>query len=94
MLTTLAFLGTISVSILLSFLPQGRIRAPLIVVWWLTPLWIAIWLTIKNPADIDFEFGTWAALLVFTPIFLAAWSALTVFLYKIVLRIREINSGV
>lgn len=94
MLTTFAAFVIISVSVLLSFLPQGTMRRALIAIWWLTPLWIALWLTVRNPADIDFEFGTRGALLAFTPFFLVLWAAITIFPYKLVLRIREINSKV
>jgi hypothetical protein len=94
MLTTLAAFVIISVSVLLSFVPKGRMRRTLIAMWWLTPLWIALWLTVTKPADIDFEFGTRGALLVFTPFFLVLWAALTIFPCMLVLRIREISSRV
>ncbi|KPF92413.1 hypothetical protein IP81_06770 [Novosphingobium sp. AAP83] len=64
----------------------------LIAMRWLTPLWIALWLTVTNPADIVFEFATRGALLVFTPFFFVLWAAMSIIPYKLVLRIREISS--
>lgn len=50
------------------------------------------WLTVTNPAAIDFEFAIRGALLVFTPFFFVLWAAMSIIPYKLVLRIREISS--
>ncbi|MFN3459005.1 MAG: hypothetical protein ACK4Z8_15625, partial [Novosphingobium sp.] len=68
-------------------------RVALIACWWLAPFWIALWVTGKNPKGIEFEFGTWSALLAFTPFYLTIWGALTVFPYKLIIRFREINNA-
>ena len=78
-------------SILAGFLPVERLRMFAILGLWSVPLWFALWFTSAYSHDIGDEFGVWWAYLAFTPFILALWAAVTIFPFKLTVRLREIS---
>ncbi|PNU01654.1 hypothetical protein A8V01_27355 [Novosphingobium guangzhouense] len=87
---TIGLVATVA-SALLGCLGRSTIRTSLIATIWLAPLWFASWFTAAYSADIAYEFGDWWAYLAFTPLFLAAWAAVTLFPFMLVKRLLEIQ---
>jgi hypothetical protein len=87
-----SYLAVIAISASLGLLNAGKLRLLLITSWWLTPLWMAIWLTTRYP-DFERGLGFWGIYLFAVPVFLALWAILTIFPFKLVVRAREIKRG-
>jgi hypothetical protein len=86
-------LAVITISALFGFMPTSRLRVFLIATWCLTPLWLSFWITANYAKQIEFEFGAWWFVLLYSPVFLAFWAVLTVLPFKLVTRAREIGRG-
>ena len=80
-------------SALLGLIRKGKLRTFIILILWFVPLILAVCLTFIAPREIQDEFGDWWALLAVSPFFLAAWSIVTLFPFKLVARLREVQLG-
>ncbi|MCW2404774.1 hypothetical protein M2336_001403 [Sphingobium sp. B1D7B] len=84
----------IAASVGLGFAPAGRLRNAVIWMLWLAPLWLAVWMTLAFPEKFEFEFGSRWFPFFHVPLFLTLWGVVTLFPFKLTVRIREINRGI
>ncbi|MFM6931230.1 MAG: hypothetical protein ACKOUT_03180 [Novosphingobium sp.] len=84
---------TVLVSVGFGFLESGRLRALLIISVWLTPFWFALWWVWTIIQGEPSEYDAASILLFFTPMFLVAWAAITIFPFKLTVRLLEIHRG-
>lgn len=91
-LTPYMFMATaVAAAVLVGFLPARKFRTVLIGCIALGPLWLGLWLTFHDWSGIEHEFGTGLAVLMFVPIFLVVWAAVTIFPFMLTVRLRQIH---
>ncbi len=91
--TTIVSFAAIAVSALLGVMKKSKIRTTIFLALWLVPLIYAALSTIMARCEIEYEFGDWWALLAVSPYLLALWSVVTLFPFKLVVRLRKVHLG-
>jgi hypothetical protein len=72
---------------------KGKLRTIIFLILWFIPLIYAALVTVMDRNLIEYEFGDWWALLLMSPFFLALWSVVTLFPFKLVVRLRKVHLG-